>query len=106
MYTQTFLVTSVRGRVFAPQIAASASLSFFGAKMPFPAFFMAAAIFFPLAFAAALPIFRFSAVRVLSVAFVIVAVVFATVVFATVVFATVLVVVVIAIEGRKCKHAL
>merc|ERR1711869_228 len=29
MYTQTFLVTSVRGRVFAPQTAASASLSFF-----------------------------------------------------------------------------
>merc|ERR1719335_551916 len=67
MYTQTFLVTSVRGRVFAPQTAASASLSFFGAKMPLPAFFMANA---------------------------------------TVVFATVLVVVVIAIEGRKCKHAL
>merc|ERR1719504_624494 len=80
MYTQTFLVTSVRGRVFAPQTAASASLSFFGAKMPLPAFFMANAIFFPL--------------------------VFATVVFATVVFATVLVVVVIAMEGRKCKHAL
>merc|ERR1719262_2209752 len=75
MYTQTFLVTSVRGRVFAPQTAASASLSFFGAKMPLPAFFMAAAIF-------------------LSVAFVIVV----FVVFATVVFATVLVVVVIAIE--------
>merc|ERR1719181_697462 len=49
MYTQTFLVTSVRGRVFAPQI-------FFGAKMPFPAFFMAAAIFFPLALEAAFPI--------------------------------------------------
>merc|ERR1719352_1704099 len=80
MYTQTFLVTSVRGRVFAPQTAASASLSFFGAKMPLPAFFMANAIFFPLAFDA--------------------------VVFATVVFATVLVVVVIAMEGRKCKHAL
>merc|ERR1719182_1116274 len=80
MYTQTFLVTSVRGRVFAPQTAASESLSFFGAKMPLPAFFMAAAIFFPLAFDA--------------------------VVFATVVLATVLVVVVIAIEGRKCKHAL
>merc|ERR1719263_1539242 len=80
MYTQTFLVTSVRGRVFAPQTAASESLSFFGAKMPLPAFFMAAAIFFPLAFD--------------------------TVVFATVVLATVLVVVVIAIEGRKCKHAL
>merc|ERR1719408_168033 len=43
MYTQTFLVTSVRGRVFAPQTAASASLSFFGAKMPLPAFFMAIA---------------------------------------------------------------
>merc|ERR1719353_1870968 len=83
MYTQTFLVTSVRGRVFAPQTAASESLSFFGAKMPLPAFFMAAAIFFPLAFDA----------------------VFGTVVFATVVLATVLVVVVIAIEGRKCKHA-
>merc|ERR1712205_268464 len=48
MYTQTFLVTSVRGRVFAPQ-------SFFGAKMPLPAFFMAAAIFFPLAFDAVFP---------------------------------------------------
>merc|ERR1719316_1414063 len=97
MYTQTFLVTSVRGRVFAPQTAASASLSFFGAKMPLPAFFMAAAIFFPLAFDAVFPRARFSAVIFLSVAFV---------VFATVVFATVLVVVVIAIEGRKCKHAL
>merc|ERR1719352_1699631 len=94
MYTQTFLVTSVRGRVFAPQTAASESLSFFGAKMPLPAFFMAAAIFFPLAFDAVFPRARFSAV------------VFGTVVFATVVLATVLVVVVIAIEGRKCKHAL
>merc|ERR1719281_339465 len=99
MYTQTFLVTSVRGRVFAPQTAASASLSFFGAKMPLPAFFMAAAFFFPLAFDAVFPRARFSAVIFLSVAFVIV-------VFATVVLATVLVVVVIAIEGRKCKHAL
>merc|ERR1719198_2536637 len=93
MYTQIFLVTSVRGMVFPPQIFANASLSFFGAKIPLPAFFMAAAIFFPLAFAAALPIFRFSAVRVLSVAFVIVVLVFATVT-------------VIAIEGGKCKHAL
>merc|ERR1719197_200029 len=99
MYTQTFLVTSVRGRVFAPQTAASESLSFFGAKMPLPAFFMAAAIFFPLAFDAVFPRARFSAVIFLSVAFVIV-------VFATVVLATVLVVVVIAIEGRKSKHAL
>merc|ERR1719313_2484934 len=95
MYTQTFLVTSVRGRVFAPQTAASASLSFFGAKMPLPAFFMAAAIFFPLAFDAVFPRARFSAVRFLRVAFVIVVLVFATVVFATVV----LVVVVIAIEA-------
>merc|ERR1719171_2603418 len=39
MYTQIFLVTSVRGKVLAPQIFAIASLSFFGAKMPFPAFF-------------------------------------------------------------------
>merc|ERR1719484_200949 len=92
MYTQTFLVTSVRGRVFAPQTAASESLSFF----------RAAAIFFPLAFDAVFPRARFSAVIFLSVAFVIVV----FVVFATVVFATVLVVVVIAIEGRKCKHAL
>merc|ERR1719258_352308 len=72
MYTQTFLVTSVRGRVFAPQTAASASLSFFGAKMPLPAFFMAAAIFFPLAFDAVFPRARFSAVIFLSAAFVIV----------------------------------
>merc|ERR1719161_2860523 len=45
MYTQIFLVTSVRGMVLAPQIVAIASLSFFGAKMPFPAFFMAIAFF-------------------------------------------------------------
>merc|ERR1719198_121602 len=102
MYTQTFLVTSVRGRVFAPQIAASASLSFFGAKMPLPAFFMANAFFLPVALWAFFPIVLFSMVRVLSVAFVIVV----FVVFATVVFATVLVVVVIAMVGRKCKHAL
>ena len=46
----TFLVTSVRGRVFAPQTAASASLSFFGAKIPTPFFFMASAFFLPAAF--------------------------------------------------------
>merc|ERR1719155_186960 len=92
MDTQTFLVTSVRGRVLAPQIVAIASLSFFGAKMPFPAFFMAAAFFLDAAAREILPAFFFSAV--------------VFVVFATVVFATVLVVVVIAIEERKCKHAL
>merc|ERR1719456_783763 len=99
MYTQTFLVTSVRGRVFAPQTAASASLSFFGAKMPLPAFFMANTFFLAFSLWAFFPIVRFSALIVFNVAFVIV-------VFATVVFATVLVVVVIAIEGSKCKHAL
>merc|ERR1719326_1005583 len=102
MYTQTFLVTSVRGRVFAPQTAASASLSFFGAKMPLPAFFMANAFFLPVALWAFFPIVRFSALIVFNVAFVIVV----FVVFATVVFAPVFVVVVIAIEENKCKHAL
>merc|ERR1719353_687160 len=91
MYTQTFLVTSVVGRVFAPQIAANASLSFFGAKRPTPFFFWANAIFFPLAFAAVLPNVRFCAVIFFSVAFVVFVVV------ATVVF--LVVVVVIAIEG-------
>merc|ERR1719390_477451 len=102
MYTQIFFVTSVRGMVLPPQIAANASLSFFGAKIPIPAFFMAAAFFLPAAFIAFLPAVFFSAVIFFKVAFVIVV----FVVFATVVFATVLVVVVIAIEGRKCKHAL
>merc|ERR1719152_808017 len=46
MYTQTFLVTSVRGRVFAPHTAASASLSFFGAKMPLPAFLIVVFVVF------------------------------------------------------------
>merc|ERR1719388_661726 len=70
MYTQIFFVTSVRGIVFPPQIAANASLSFFGAKMPTPFFFMAAAFFLPAAFFAFLPIARFSAVIFFKVAFV------------------------------------
>merc|ERR1719310_2302003 len=86
MYTQIFLVTSVRGRVLAPQIFANASLSFFGAKMPFPAFFMASAFFLADADLAFLPaVFFFSSA------------------FVMVVF---VVVVVIAIVGGKCKHAL
>merc|ERR1719258_781809 len=53
MYTQMAFVTSVRGITFLPQIArANASLSFFGAKMPLPAFFIANAIFLPFAFLA------------------------------------------------------
>merc|ERR1719446_1375207 len=50
MYTQIFLVTSVRAMDFPPQISASAGLRVFGAKMPTPFFFMAAAIFFNSAF--------------------------------------------------------
>merc|ERR1719335_1100966 len=33
MYTQIFFVTSVRGRVFAPQMAANASLIFFNVAL-------------------------------------------------------------------------
>merc|ERR1719498_87203 len=91
MYAQIFFVTSVRGAVFTPQTFANASLSFFGAKMPTPFFFMAAAIFLPFAFAAVLPRAFFVA---LSVAF------FVAVVVTVVFFAVVVVVfVVIAIEG-------
>merc|ERR1719456_1526847 len=96
MYTHTFFVTSVRGRVLAPQIAANASLNFFGAKIPTPFFFMAAAIFLPLALAAILPFVRFSAVIFFSVAFVIV------VFFAVVVVALTVVFVVIAIGSCEC----
>merc|ERR1719327_12271 len=97
MYTQIFFVTSVRGIFLPPQIAASESLKAFGAKIPTPFFFMAAAIFLPFAFFATLPAAFFVALTAAFVAFVIVG--FFVVV--TVVF----VVVVIAIEGRKCKHA-
>ena len=55
-------MTSVRGSFFAPQMALNSALRIFGAKMPFPAFFMAAAIFLPFAFDAILPAFFFSAV--------------------------------------------
>merc|ERR1719231_31823 len=50
MYTQMAFVTSVRGITFLPQIAANASLSFFGAKMPLPAVFFSAVIFLSVAF--------------------------------------------------------
>merc|ERR1719181_1803851 len=85
MYTQMAFVTSVRGITFLPQIAANASLSFFGAKMPLPAFFIANAIFLPFAFLATMPIFFFSALVLRSSALVVATVVFATVVLATVV---------------------
>merc|ERR1719247_3345733 len=76
MYTQIFFVTSVRGIFLPPQIAASESLKAFGAKIPTPFFFMAAAFFLPFAF--------FATLRAAFVAFVIVA--FFVVVVGTVVF--------------------
>merc|ERR1719313_1631614 len=70
MYTQIFFVTSVRGMVLPPQMAAKASLSFFGAKMPTPFFFMASAFFLPAAFFAILPAAFFVALSAALVAFV------------------------------------
>merc|ERR1719426_660289 len=91
MYTQIFFVTSVRGMVLPPQIAANAGLNVFGAKIPTPFFFMAAAFFFPVADCAFLPAFFFSAFSVAFVVFVVFG-------------ATVLVVVVIAIEEWMEVH--
>merc|ERR1719247_395443 len=85
MYTQIFFVTSVRSMVLPPQIAANAGLNVFGAKIPTPFFFMAAAFFFPVADCAFLPAFFFAFVAFVMVVFVVFG-------------ATVLVVVVIAIE--------
>merc|ERR1719235_1091068 len=72
MYNQIFFVTSVRGIFLPPQTAANASLSVFGAKIPSPFFFMAAARALPAAFIAFLPAVFFSAVIFFKVAFVIV----------------------------------
>merc|ERR1719213_1348442 len=99
MYTQIFFVTSVRGMVLPPQMTAKASLSFFGAKMPTPFFFMASAIFLPFAFFATLPAAFFVALIAALVAFV-------TVVFVVVVGTVVFVDFVIAIKRLECKHAL
>merc|ERR1719359_1508415 len=97
MYTRIFFVTSVRGSFFAPQMAAKASLSCFGAKMPIPFFFIAAAFFLALSLCAFFPMVRFSALIFFKVALVIV--VFVVLVGATVV----LVVVAIAIEGESAS---
>merc|ERR1719311_1989929 len=72
MYTQIFLVTSVRGMDLPPQMSASAGLRVFGAKMPTPFFFMAATFFLAEADFAFLPAAFFSAVIFLRAAFVIV----------------------------------
>merc|ERR1719316_1712109 len=50
MYSQTFLVTSVRAIFLPPQMAARLSESALGAKMPKPFFFMANAFFFAVIF--------------------------------------------------------
>merc|ERR1719387_68567 len=93
MYTQIFFVTSVRGIFLPPQIAASESLKAFGAKIPTPFFFMAAAIFLPFAFFATLP-----------AAFFVALIAFVTVVF-VVLTVTLVVVFVMVIEGCKCTDA-
>merc|ERR1719387_1558568 len=92
MYAQTSLVTSVRGAVFLPHTAASASLSFLGAKMPSPFFFISTLMLILL-------VRFFSAVIFLSVAFVSVVFFVVTVALAVVFAAVFVVVVVIAIEG-------
>merc|ERR1719379_1730464 len=85
MYTQIFLVTSVRGIDFPPQTAANAGLRVFGAKSPTPFFFIAAATFLPDAFDAVLPSAFFVALSALVVALVMVGfLVVATVVFVAV----------------------
>merc|ERR1719353_1751237 len=83
MYTQIFLVTSVRGMVFPPQISANAGLRVFGAKMPTPFFFIIIAFFLADALFAFLP----------------------AVIFFNVAFVTVVVLVVISIEERLNVHA-
>merc|ERR1719482_1291561 len=88
MYTQIFLVTSVRGMDFPPQISANAGLRVFGAKMPTPFFFIIIAFFLADALFAFLPAVFFSAVIFFNVAFV-----------------TVVVLVVISIEERLNVHA-
>merc|ERR1719408_1086125 len=93
MYVQIFFVTSVRGKDFAPQMAANSGLRVFGAKMPLPAFFIANAFFLAFSFAAVLPMVRFSALIFFNVAFV------------SVVFLAV-VVVVISSEERKVQARL
>merc|ERR1719321_2573671 len=81
MYTQIFLVTSVRGIDFPPQTAANAGLRVFGAKSPFPAFFIAAATLLPNAFDAVLPSAFFVALSALVVGLVVATVVFFVAVF-------------------------
>merc|ERR1719164_390381 len=89
MYAHICFVTSVRGMIFLPQIAANAGLRVFGAKMPSPFFFISRAFFFPAADMFFLPWRFFSAVIFLRVAFVMVVFFVATVV--TVVFVVVVI---------------
>merc|ERR1719439_197901 len=81
MYTQIFLVTSVRGIDFPPQTAANAGLRVFGAKSPTPFFFIAAATLLPDAFDAVLPSAFFVALSALVVGLVVATFVFFVAVF-------------------------
>merc|ERR1719408_467432 len=93
MYAQIFLITSVRGNVFAPQMVAIAGERALGAKIPTPFFFMASAFFFADADRAFLPAVLLMAVNFFRVAFVGLVVL-------------VVVVVVISIGRWKCTKAL
>merc|ERR1719199_1668654 len=97
MQAQIFLVTSVRGNVFAPQMVANAGERALGAKIPTPFFFIAKAFFFADADFAFLPAVLLMAVNFFRVAFVVLT--FGVVVFFVVVF-------VISIKRWKCTKAL
>merc|ERR1719183_2818967 len=100
MQAQIFLVTSVRGNVFAPQMVTNAGERALGAKIPTPFFFMASAFFFADADRAFLPAVLLMAVNFFRVAFVgLVVLTFGVVVFFVVVF-------VISIKRWKCTKAL
>merc|ERR1719453_2443909 len=103
MYSQTFLVTSVRAIFFPPHTAARASESCFGAKIPRPFFFMAKAFFLDAALMLALLVRFFSAVIFFNAALVSVVffVVTGTVVFVVVVVTVVFVNFTIAIKGGR-----
>merc|ERR1719487_886888 len=110
MYSQTFLVTSVRAIFLPPQTAARASESCFGAKIPRPFFFMAKAFFLLAALMLALLVRFFSAViffnaALVSVVFFVVTVAVGTVVFVVVVVTVVFVNFTIAIVGETHQES-
>merc|ERR1719420_1742565 len=94
MYAQSFLIASVRGIFFPPQIAARLALKFTGAKRPMPFFFAADAAFLAPAFRFFLTCVRFDGGFFVFVVFAIV--VFLVAAFLVAVFLAVAVFVVIA----------